>query len=183
LLNLCIIEQAGAQPLDLLEAMMKRLVLVGTLMGALAGGAAFAQTAATTDAPARKARTSAKGTSMAPPAAGTALGTVHITKNVMADGKALPAGTYQVRLTDDEPKPAVGQTPSAERYVEFVRGGKVVGREVATVVGAEDIGKIAKGRKPKANSSVVEMLKGGDYWRVWINRGGNNYIINMPPAV
>jgi len=26
------------------------------------------------------------------------------------------------------------------------------------------------------------MLKGGDYWRVWINRGGNNYIINMPPA-
>lgn len=162
---------------------MKRLVLVGTLMGALTAGAAFAQTPATkTDAPARKARTASKGMSMEAPAAGASLGTVHLAKTVMADGKPLPAGTYQVRLTADEPKPAVGQSPNAERYVEFMRGGKVVGREVATVVAAEDIGKIAKGRKPKANSSVVEMLKGGDYWRVWINRGGNNYIINMPPA-
>jgi hypothetical protein len=111
-----------------------------------------------------------------------ALGTVHLGKKVMADGKPLSAGTYQVRLTTDEPKPATGQSPSAERYVEFVKGGKVAGREVATVVNAEDIAKIAKGRKPKANSSVVEMLKGGDYWRVWINKGGTNYIINMPPA-
>ena len=141
---------------------MKRLVLVGTLMSALTAGAAFAQTA--------------------PASAGTSLGTVHLTKKLMADGKPLPAGTYQVRLTSDEPKPAVGQSPNSERYVEFVRGGKVVGREVATVVSAEDIGSIAEGRKPKANSSIVQMLKGGDYWRVWINRGGNNYIINMPPA-
>jgi hypothetical protein len=165
-----------------LEAMMNRLVLVGTLMGALTAGAAFAQTpATTTDKPARKARP-AQAASMGMPAAGASLGTVHIVKSVMADGKPLPAGTYQVRLTSDEPKPAVGQSPDAERYVEFMRGGKVVGREVATVVGAADIGSIAKGHKPKANSSVVEMLKGGDYYRVWINRGGNNYIINMPPA-
>ena len=157
---------------------MKRLVFLGTLMGVLAAGAAFAQT----DTPARRARTASRSMSMDTPAAGAALGTVHLTKKVMANGNPLPAGTYQVRLTDDEPKPAVGQSPNAERYVEFMRGGKVVGREVATVVGAADIGSIAKGRRPKANSSVVEMLKGGDYWRVWINRGGNNYIINMPPA-
>ena len=137
---------------------MKQLVLVGALVGALGAGVAYAQTSA------------------------AALGTVHLAKKVMADGKPLPAGTYSVRLTTDEPKPGVGQTPAAERYVEFVRGGKVVGREVATVVSAADIGTIAKGRRPKANSSVVEMLKGGDYWRVWINRAGNNYIINMPPA-
>jgi len=152
-------------------------------MGALAAGTAFAQTPAPkTDTPARKARTSSRSMSADTPAAGASLGTVHLTKNVMADGKPLPAGTYQVRLTDDEPKPAVGESPNAEKYVEFVRGGKVVGREVATVVSAADIGSIAKGKKPKANSSVVEMLKGGDYLRVWINRGGNNYIINMPPA-
>ena len=101
---------------------------------------------------------------------------------IMADGKPLPAGTYQVRLTTDEPKAAAGQAAGAERYVEFVRGGKVAGREVATVVSAEDIGKIAKGAKPKAGTSKVEMLKGGDFWRVWINKGGTNYIINLPPA-
>ncbi len=140
---------------------MKRIVLVGALVGAFAASAAFAQSGMSSN---------------------TALGTVHIAKKVMADGKPLPAGTYQVRLTADEAKPATGQSPSAERYVEFVKGGKVAGREVATVVSAEDIGTIAKGRKPKPNSSVVEMLKGGDYWRVWINKGGTNYIINMPPA-
>src|SRR5262249_33144075 len=97
-------------------------------------------------------------------------------------GKELAAGTYEVRLTGDEIKPGVGQAPGAERWVEFVKGGKVVGREVAIVVDAQDIGQIAKRRRPKENSSSVEMLKGGDYWRVWIKKGGTNYIINMPPA-
>jgi hypothetical protein len=139
---------------------MKRMVLVGALMGAFAASTAFAQSGMS----------------------GNTLGTVHLAKKMMADGKPLAAGTYQVRLTSDEPKPATGQSPSAERYVEFVKGGKVAGREVATVVSAEDIGKIAKGAKPKSGGSQVEMLKGGDYWRVWINKGGTNYIINMPPA-
>jgi hypothetical protein len=131
--------------------------MVGALIGALATGTAYAQNA-------------------------NSLGTVTLGKKVMADGKPLPAGTYQVRLTSDAPKPGVGQAPDAEKYVEFVKGGKVVGREVATVVSAEDIGKIAKGKKPARNSASVELLKGGDYYRVWINRGGTNYIINMPPA-
>jgi hypothetical protein len=137
---------------------MKRLVLVGALIGALATGTAYAQNA------------------------NTSLGTVTLGKKVMADGKPLAAGTYQVRLTSDTPKPGVGQAPEAEKYVEFVRGGKVAGREVATVVSAEDIAKIAKGKKPGRNSASVELLKGGDYYRVWINHGGTNYIINMPPA-
>src|SRR5262249_52907129 len=92
----------------------------------------------------------------------------------------LAAGTYQVRLTGDEVKPATGQAPDAEKWVEFVKGGKVAGREVATVITAEDIGKIAKGRKPKANTASTELLKGGDYYRVWINKGGTNYIVNLP---
>ena len=54
------------------------------------------------------------------------LGTVHLTKKVMADGKPLAPGTYQVRLTSDAPKPAIGETPNAEKYVEFLRSGKVV---------------------------------------------------------
>ncbi|HLW16017.1 MAG TPA: hypothetical protein VKV69_01475 [Actinomycetota bacterium] len=141
---------------------MKRLFLVGTLAGALGAATAFAQP------------------SMA--SAGSTLGTVHLAKKLMADGKPLAAGTYQVRLTSDEPKPGAGQEQGAERYVEFLKGGKVEGREVATVISAQDIGQIAKGARPKANGSLVQMLKGGTYWRVWINKGGTNYIINMPPA-
>jgi hypothetical protein len=115
-------------------------------------------------------------------AASNSLGTVTLTSKVMADGKPLAAGTYQVRLTGEEPKPGPGQSPDAEKYVEFLRGGKVVAREVATVIAAADIDTIIKTAKPRPNSSRVEKLKGDDYVRVWINRGGNNYIINMPPA-
>jgi hypothetical protein len=134
---------------------MSRLVFVGALVSALAATSAFAQSG------------------------NMSLGTVHLAKKAMADGKTLAPGTYQVRLTSDEPKPGVGQSPDAEKWVEFLQGGKVAGREVATVISAADIGKIAKGKKPGANSSSVETLKGGDYYRVWINKGGNNYLINL----
>jgi len=117
----------------------------------------------------------------AKPAAGASLGTVTLNQKVMADGKPLNAGTYQVRLAE-EAKPGPGQSPEAERYVEFLRGGKVVGRELATVIAASEIGQVAKSRRPAPGTSKVERLKGDDYVRVWINRGGMNYIINMPPA-
>lgn len=110
------------------------------------------------------------------------IGSIRLTQAVMADGKLLPAGTYQVRLTTDQPTPAAGESPGGERWIEFVRNGTVAGREVATVVSADDIGTIAKGPQPKPNTSRVDLLKGGDYVRVWINRGGTHYIVNMPPA-
>ena len=137
---------------------MKRLVLVATLLAAVTAGPAYAQ------------------------GSESSLGTVHLAKKVMADGKPLAPGTYQVRLTSDAPKPGVGQAPDAEKYVEFVRAGKVVAREVATVISADDIGKIAKGKKPARNGVSTELLKGGDYYRVWINRGGTNYLINLPTS-
>jgi hypothetical protein len=117
----------------------------------------------------------------APATAGTSLGSITLGRAVMANGERLAAGTYQVRLTADEPKPGVGQTPSAERYVEFVRGGKVVGREVATVIPASEIGQVAEGGKARTGTRV-EMLKGDDYVRVWNNRAGTNYLIHLPPA-
>jgi len=112
----------------------------------------------------------------------TTIGNVRLTHAVLADGKPLAAGTYQVRLTDDQPTAAVGESPGAERWVEFVKNNKVSGREVATVISAADISTIVKGPQPKANASRVDMLKGGDYIRVWINKGGNNYLVNMPLA-
>ena len=141
---------------------MKHAVLVGTLIGALA------------------VPVISVSAQFAPPAAGASLGTVTLNRRVMADGKPLAPGTYQVRLTGETPKPGLGQSPDGERYIEFMRGGKVIAREVATVVPASEIAQIAKGARPPTGGARVELLKGNDYVRVWINRGGANYIINMP---
>src|SRR5207244_7989862 len=107
--------------------------------------------------------------------AATVLCSVTLTRKLLADGQPLAPGTYQVRLSAEQPKPVVSESPDAERYVEFVRAGKVVGREVATVVTNTDMATIAKYHKPVTNSSKVETLKGADYLRLWLNRGGNNY--------
>jgi hypothetical protein len=108
------------------------------------------------------------------------LGTVRIPRAVKADGQALAAGTYQVRVTETPASPpAAGQTPQFERWAEFLRGGKVVGREVVTVVPASDIKQVAEMTPPPSGGSRAEVLKGGDYLRLWINRGGNHYLIHF----
>jgi hypothetical protein len=137
---------------------MRKHILTGALIAALATAAvpAFAQTA------------------------NTSLGSVTLNRKVMADGKPLAAGTYQIRLTGENAKPAVGQSPDGETYVEFVKGGQVVAKEVATKITGADITAIAKGRKPLTNGVRVETLKGNDYVRVWIARQGTHYLINLP---
>jgi len=112
--------------------------------------------------------------------ANQSLGNVTLSRKVMVDGQPLAAGTYAVRLTGDQPKPGVGQTPDSERYVEFLRGGKVVGKEVATVVASADANTVLKGPKPPAGGSRVDLLKGNDYVRITINRNGMYYLIHLP---
>jgi hypothetical protein len=115
------------------------------------------------------------------PTGDLALGSVRITRAVTADGKPLPAGTYQVRLTAQEAKPdANGQTPTLERWVEFVQRGNVRGREVVTIVPQAEVKMVVKDAPPRAGSSKVQMLRGNEYLRVWINRGGNHYLIHLP---
>jgi hypothetical protein len=176
-----------------LEARMKQLVLVGALVGAVAAGSASAA-AQGTEKPAMKAGAAAQGgghaapkmqppTEAAPvaPEGQMALGTVNIPKAVKADGKPLAAGSYQLRLTAEQASAdAKGQTKSLERWAEFVKGGKVVGRELVTIVPKGEIAKVQKDTPPPANGAKVETLKGGDYVRVWINRGGNYYLMHLP---
>lgn len=111
--------------------------------------------------------------------ASESLGMISVPRAVMADGKPLAPGVYAVRLTNEEPAPARGQSPHAERWVEFLRNGSVAGREVATVISASDMPSIAKSPQPGANRSRVDLLQGGSYLRAWINRRGMNYLINL----
>ena len=88
-----------------------------------------------------------------------------------------------MRLTPEEAKPDVkGQTAGLERWVEFLQGNQVKGREVVSIVPDTEIAQVAEGKRVPSGSSRVEMLKGNEYVRVWINRGGNNYLIHLPPA-
>jgi len=180
---------------------MKRVVLVGALVGAfaIASSSAGAQTPAAGQGTRRGTTTKAgvsqaeghaapktqPDTAPAPSAPGGAmqLGTVRLPKSVKADGKPLAAGSYQVRLTAQTATgDAKGATEGLERWVEFVQGGQVKGREVVTIVPQAEVDKVQKDAPPHANASKVETLKGGDFLRVWINKGGNYYLIHLPPA-
>ena len=106
--------------------MRNQWVVVGILAATLFAGDALAQHKAPNQQPTTAAAPTA-------PSGEIALGSAKITRSVMADGKALPAGTYTVRVTAQESKPeAVGQTESLERWAEFVQKGEVKGREVVT---------------------------------------------------
>jgi hypothetical protein len=118
------------------------------------------------------------------PTGDLALGNVRLTRAVTADGKPLAAGTYQVRLTSEASKPnAVGATEDLERWVEFVRGGNVAGREVVTIVPQAEIKMVVKDAPPPSGGSKVQVLRGNDYLRVWINRAGNHYLVHFPMAM
>jgi len=169
---------------------MKRLVLVGAVVAALGTGA-YARAQGTPKKTGAKADQAAGHTAPKPqpptegaasaPEGQIALGTVTLPKAVKADGKPLPAGTYQVRVTTETAsQDAKGQSKSLERWAEFVKGGKVVGRELVTIVPQADISKVQKDAAPRAGAARVDLLKGGDYYRVWINRGGNHYLVHLP---
>jgi hypothetical protein len=163
---------------------MKQILFVGALVGFLGVGPAFAQA----DKPGEGHTAPKQQPSTAPapsaPSGEIALGSVHLPKSVKADGKVLPAGTYTVRVTSQTPsdQDAKGQTQGLERWAEFVQGGQVKGREVVTIVPQAEISQVQKDAPPKPNSSKFETLKGGDYMRLWINKGGNHYLVHFPTA-
>jgi hypothetical protein len=155
--------------------MRNQWVLVGILAGALAASPAFAQ---------HKAPNQQPNTDAAPsgPTGELVLGMVTLHKGMTADGKPLPAGTYQVRLTAQESKPdAKGQSENLERWVEFVQKGAVKGREVVTIVPQADVKNVVKDAPPRAGGAPkVQTLRGNEYVRVWFNKGGNHYLIYFP---
>ena len=157
--------------------MKKQWVVVGILAGALFAGDALAQHKQPNEQPT---------TAAAPevPTGEVALGIVRIPRAVTADGKPLPAGSYTVRVTAQEAKPeAVGTSEQLERWAEFVQRGEVKGREVVSIVPAGESKMVVQDAPPPAGGSRVQMLRGNDYLRVWINRGGHHYLIHLPTGM
>ncbi len=107
------------------------------------------------------------------------LGTVRLPQNVVANGQPLAAGTYTARLSAETPSRVVGQPADSTRWVEFVAGGQVRGRELATVVPAADVKQVAKGTPPPQGTARVQTLRGGEYIRVWLNRAGTQYLVHL----
>jgi hypothetical protein len=163
---------------------MNRYVNIGLACGmtAFLGAALSAQAKPQTAKPATQKPQTAKPAMEQSAQAGSSvnLGAIRIPRAVKGDGQALPAGTYQVRVTETPASPpAAGQTPQYERWAEFMRNGKVVAREVVTIVPASDIKAVAEQTPPPSGGYRAEVLKGNDYLRLWINRGGNHYLIHF----
>ena len=129
---------------------MNRYVNIGLACGmsAFLGAAVHlsAQAKPETAKPAVKSQTAKPAMEQSAQAGGAvSLGAVRIPRAVKGDGQALPAGNYQVRVTETPASPpAPGQTPQYERWAEFMQGGKVVAREVVTIVPASDIKQVAE---------------------------------------
>ena len=154
--------------------MKKYWVVVGILASSLWAAEARAQH----QTPNQQPTTAAAPTA---PTGDMALGSVRLPRAVTADGKPLAAGTYQVRLTAQEAKPeAVGTTEALERWVEFVQGGTVKGREVVSIVPQAEIKMVVKDAPPPSGGSRVQVLRGNDYVRLWFNKGGNHYLVHLP---
>ena len=156
--------------------MKKQWVLVCVLAGALMGSGAAAQHQAPNQQPSTTEVAAA-------PTGDIALGTVRLPRGVTADGKPLAAGSYQVKVTTQQAAPeAVGTTEALERWVELSQGKTVKGREVVSIVPQAEIKMVVKDAPPASGGSKVQMLRGNDYLRVWINKGGNHYLIHFPVA-
>ena len=156
---------------------MNRYINIGV---SCATAALVVLTAAGLAAQARGGR--GRGAQPEPSTATTAsvLGSVHIPKAVKADGQPLPAGTYQLRVTETvATPPAAGQTPQYERWAEFLQGGQVKGREVVTIVTPDAAKDVMKEKFPPSGGYKVEVLKGGDYYRLWFNKGGTHYLVHF----
>jgi hypothetical protein len=138
--------------------MLSSLVIVAAAaLSATAGGQAVADTAAL-------------------------LGQVRIPVAVLADGRALPAGTYELRLASQTPVPDAGQSSDAQRPVEFRSGGTVAGRDVAEILRDADLPPVGASAQPATSGIRVDVLKGGEFVRVSVKRDGTRYLIHLPVA-
>jgi hypothetical protein len=108
------------------------------------------------------------------------LTTVRISAAVTAGGTALPAGTYELRLTGEHPATLAGQPQNSQEWVEFVSGGRVVAREAAEILYDDDLEATGDVSQRVKNGTRVEMLKDGEFLRISVKQERERYLIYLP---
>ena len=106
------------------------------------------------------------------------IGTVRIPRAVKAEDQTVKPGTYRLRLTGESLPAVRGETPNSEQWVELLQNGQVKGKVVASVIKPDQIKEVAKGGGPGRGQTRVDVLK-DNYVRIWVNRGGDNYLIHL----
>jgi hypothetical protein len=106
------------------------------------------------------------------------LPSARIVQPVTANGKPLPPGTYDIRITSERPTLPSGAPSETQRWIEFIAGGAVVAREVAEVIPDDTLS--ATGTSSAPPRAVVQLLKEGDFVRVSIREAGSRYLIYLP---
>lgn len=106
--------------------------------------------------------------------------TVQITQEVMAGGKPLAPGTYQIWITDDRPDVGAGAPSENQRVVQFVQNEKVVATEIAEVFTRGEPQAVGTSGGAGSSRARVEMLRGGEFLRVSINAPDARFLIHLP---
>jgi len=106
-------------------------------------------------------------------------GGIDIPRMVYLNGQPLAAGAYTLRLGDGGVPPIEGEPPESTRWVEFISNDddSVAGRGLAAAIPDSEIAEVANSWVPRNQASVDE-LQGGEYIRVWLNRGGVSYLVH-----
>ena len=60
--------------------------------------------------------------------------------------------------------------------------GEVRGKELATVVAPPDVKAVAKRTPPAEGNELVQVLRGNEYLRIWVNEGGTQYLVHLVRA-
>jgi len=155
---------------------MKTLVLAAAAAGALSALAVPPIGSARRAAAATVAQEGA-------PSGALVLGSARVARRVLADGRPLAPGTYDVRLTAQEARPAApGADAALERWAEFLQDGQVKGREVVSIVPKDEVKAVIREPAPRSGAVRVQLLKGREYLRIWFNRAGTQYLIYLPLA-
>jgi hypothetical protein len=111
-----------------------------------------------------------------------AVASVKLPVTVLVNGKPLPPGMYDVRLTGERPALLPGQPSGAQQWVELMAGGKVMAREIAEELRDEDLPAVGASAQPVRSGTRVEMLQGGEFLRISIKREGTRHLLYLPIA-
>lgn len=109
-----------------------------------------------------------------------AVAKVQITHAVLADGKSLAPGAYEVWISDERPVVHNGIAVSEnQRVVEIAQNGTVVAREIAEVFRRGEPQAVGTTGATGARARV-DLLRGGEFVRIALNDSGARYLIHLP---